>query len=129
MRRLSFERLCTVTAVIWAALALTLLLWPAVIHWLFAIGSDDATDVMSRRAGVLFAGLATIVWVARTAADCALRRSICLGFAVAMGGMACLGLIEYLRDSVSIGIWVAIIVELGFTGAIPQFLARSALSS
>lgn len=86
MTRISFHQLCTLTAAIWAMLALTLLVWPAVIHWLFAIDSVASTDIMSRRAGVLFAGLATIVWMARTAPDSPLRRSICFGFSVAMGG-------------------------------------------
>ena len=116
MGRISFDQLCIATAAIWAILALTLQLWPAVIHWLFAISSDVSTDTMSRRAGVLFAGLATIVWSIRNASDSAVRRSVCLGFLVAMGGMASLGMIEFMRGVVGIGIWIAIVVELGFAG-------------
>lgn len=121
MTRISFHQLCTLTAAIWAMLALTLLVWPAVIHWLFAIDSVASTDIMSRRAGVLFAGFATIVWMARTAPDSPLRRSICFGFSVAMGGMACLGLIEFMRGAVGIGVWLAIIVEVAFAAIYLQF--------
>lgn len=120
-RSLGFSALAGLIAATFAALSLTLLVWPAVIHWLFQITSDPATDVMSRRAAVLFAGLATLMWQARGADDCPLRRSICLCIGGAMAGLALLGLIEFLRGGVGGGIWLAIAVELLFTMHLIRF--------
>lgn len=121
MKPLRFETVGRIIAATFAALGVTLLVWPAVIHWLFQIPSDAATDVMSRRAAMLFAGLATLMWQARLAEDSALRRSVCLSVSVALAGLAIVGLAELLRGAVGAGIFLAIAVELAFVAALLPF--------
>ncbi|MEQ6203876.1 hypothetical protein ABMC88_12540 [Sulfitobacter sp. HNIBRBA2951] len=87
------------------------------IHWLFQVASDPATDVMSRRAAMLFAGLATLMWQARLAEDSPLRRSLCLGVSVALAGLAILGVAELVRGAVGAGIGV----ELVFAAVLLSF--------
>lgn len=121
MTPLRFETVGGIIAATFAALSLTLLVWPEVIHWLFQIASDPATDVMSRRAAMLFAGLATLMWQARLAEDSPLRRSLCLGVSVALAGLAILGVAELVRGAVGAGIVLAIGVVLVFAAVLLSF--------
>jgi hypothetical protein len=100
-----------------AALCLTLLLIPGLIHWLFQIASDPATIVMSRRAAMLFLGLSIIVWRSRNETASPLRQTVCFGVSAAMGGLLCLGLIEFINGTVGIGIALAVVTELFFAAA------------
>lgn len=126
MTPLRFETVGGIIAATFAALSGALLVWPAVIHWLFQIASDPATDVMSRRAAMLFAGLATLMWQTRLAEDSPLRRSVCLSVSVALAGLAIVGLAELLRGAVGAGIFLAIAVELVFVAALLPFWRATA---
>lgn len=117
----SFSHLGLLAGVVMVGLSLTLLCAPGLIHWLFQIDSMSGTDVMSRRAAMLFAGLAVIVLQTRHAAPHPLRQSISLGIAVTMGGLICVGLFEFMRGTVGIGIWLAIAAELFFVSAYWRF--------
>lgn len=125
-RQVAFVDLCTLIAATFTALSATLLVWPALVHWLFQISSDPATDLMSRRAGVLFAGLAVLIWNARLERDSPLRRNVCLALIIAMGGMALLGSIEFLRGAMGIGVLIAIAVELFFAARLFPFYRGAA---
>lgn len=103
------------------ALSLTLLFWPALIHWMFQISSDAATDVMSRRAAMLFAGLTAVVWSARTAQQSELRQGICFGLIISLSGLAMIGLFELLSGNVGLGIFLAIAVEVYFVAHLVRF--------
>jgi hypothetical protein len=120
-RDLDFPTLFTLITAVFGTLSVTLLLWPAVIHWLFQITSDPATDVMSRRAAMLFAGLSFIVWQARTAPDSLLRQGICFGVIVGLGGLAMIGCIELISGTVGIGITLAVIAELYLVAHLVRF--------
>lgn len=120
-RDLDFPTLFTLITAVFGTLSVTLLLWPAVIHWLFQITSDPATDVMSRRAAMLFAGLSVIVWQARTAPDSPLRQGICFGVIVGLGGLAMIGCIELISGTVGIGITLAVIAELYLVAHLVRF--------
>ncbi len=98
-----------------AALSLTLLIAPAIVHWLFQIDSGAATDIMSRRAAMLFAGLATITFLARDTDSTEVQRVVSAGITVTMAGLAVLGFVEWIRGAVGVGIFLAIAVELVFT--------------
>ncbi|MGJ8626521.1 MAG: hypothetical protein ACSHXB_06130 [Sulfitobacter sp.] len=118
----NYADLSIVAALVTAALFLCLLLQPGIIHWLFDITSEQATDLMSRRAGVLFLGLAIIIFQARRAPQSPLRRGITLGIAVMMTGLALLGMAEYFRGAAGMGIWLAICVEVIFAVLYGRFL-------
>jgi hypothetical protein len=116
-----YARLGLLAGGVMAALSVTLLLVPGLIHWLFQIDSSTGTDVMSGRAAMLFAGLAVITLQTRNAPAGPQRQSISLGIAVTMGGLACVGLYDFLRGAVGLGIWLAILAELFFVTAYMRF--------
>lgn len=118
----SYADLSIITSLVMCGLFLCLLLLPGIIHWLFGITSEPATDLMSRRAGILFLGLTIIVFQARHAEQSPLRRGISLGITVMMTAMAALGVVEYLRGQVGLGIWLAIGIEVIFAVLYARFL-------
>ncbi len=111
---MTFELLCRFSFAIFAALALTLLVAPGVIHWLFAIDSGAAADIMSRRAAMLFAGLAVLMFLGGSTTSLEVQHLVSAVAVVTMVGLAVLGLVEWLRGAVGIGIWLAIGVEVFF---------------
>ena len=111
---MTFELLNRLTFAILAALCLTLLVAPGVIHWLFAIDSGAATDIMSRRAAMLFAGLATLVFLGGSTTNLEVQHLVSAVIVVAMAGLFALGLVEWLRGAVGFGIWLALVVEAFF---------------
>ena len=111
----------TASAVMFS-ICVTLLLVPSVIHWLFQIDSTTGSDVMSRRAAMLFLGLAVIVYRTRDATDAAARRTVCTAIICTMGGLALVGFFDYMRGTVGIGIWLAIVVEVVMVAGFARFL-------
>jgi len=118
----SYADLSMTAALVMGGLFLCLLLLPGIIHWLFGIASEPSTDLMSRRAGMLFLGLAIIVFQARDAPQSPLRRAITLGITVMMAALALLGMAEYYRGQAGLGIWIAICVEVIFAALYARFL-------
>ncbi len=118
----SYHDLSITAFIITGVLFLCLLLAPGLIHWLFSIPSEPATDFMSRRAGVLFLGLSIITFQARHAPQTQLRRGISLGISVMMASLALLGTAEYFRGHTGIGIWLAIVTEAIFAVQYARFL-------
>lgn len=108
---MTFELLNRLAFAILIALCLTLLLAPGVVHWLFAIDSGAGADIMSRRAAMLFAGLATMALLAGGSTSLEVQHIVSAAFAVTMAGLLVLGLFEWLRGAVGVGIWLALIVE------------------
>lgn len=69
---------------------------------------------MSHRAAMLFAGFSYLGWQARLLPSSDATRAIFMSFAVSMGGLAVLGVVEFLRGAVGVGIALAIVAELFF---------------
>ncbi|MEP5153026.1 hypothetical protein [Planktotalea sp.] len=124
MTLFSQKSICTLAAAICAALCLTLMFIPGLIFWLFQMAHDVGGVLISRRAAMLFAGLSILAWLARDLAPSEGTRAIFISFAVAMGGLALLGVYEYIQGNVGIGIALAIAAEAFFVGAFLR-LARS----
>lgn len=99
------------------SLFLTLMVVPGVVYWLFDIPTSDTADFMSRRAAILFLGLAIVISLSRNEANTNLRRSVSLGAAVLMGSLAILGGVEFFRGAAGAGIWLAILTETFFSAA------------
>lgn len=118
----SYADLTFIAALFSGLLFLVLLFMPWLVHLLFNIASDPATDLMSRRAGVLFLGLGVIAFQARNAPQSSLRRAISLGFAIMWAGLALLGLMEFSRGLAGLGIWVAIVIETVLAALYFRFL-------
>jgi len=113
---MTFRTACLGTSIIWGALCLTLLLWPALVFWLFQIETSPSTVFMTRRAAMLFLGLATLMFVVKDTADVIAQRAVSAAAIAGMGGLAILGLFEFMRGDAGIGIWIAILVEVGLVG-------------
>jgi hypothetical protein len=112
-----------------AALSATHLLTPGLMTWLFGIAPDVSAHVMARRAGVLFFLLACLFFIVRSADAAPLRRRISGVTAAAMGGLAVLGLVEFLFGRVGPGILLPVAAETGIAAlflphALPRALPR-----
>lgn len=91
-----------------------LFLAPELIYWIFGLIGNDVSDLMARRAAMMFMGLAAIIFLSRNAEPSQLRQSLCLGLAIMMGALAIIGIFEFLRGAVGVGIWFAITTEIAF---------------
>lgn len=111
---MTYEFVTRLAFVATLALCLTLLFVPGLIFWLFHITDDPSALVLARRAAMLFLGLSAISFMAMDAAEAETRKAISVGFLVTMTGLAVLGLVELVRGTVGIGIWLAIFVEIFF---------------
>lgn len=110
MPLLSFRHVTLISFLISGALSAGMLLLPVAFFWLFGLDQDVAATVMLRRCGVLFAGLAVILWGARRARG-ASQVTFARGMFLMMGLMALLGLAELAFGRVGPGVLVAVITE------------------
>ena len=122
-------RTCQVAAIILTALSATLLFIPGLIFWLFNMAYEDGGVIFARRAAMLFAGLAFLVWKARALPRTAATDAIFQAFMVLMAGLACVGLFEFLRGGVGIGIFLAIVVEVFFVIAFARLVGAQGAAS
>jgi hypothetical protein len=95
-------------------LFICLLLAPSLIYWIFGLDGNEVSDLIARRAAMMFMGLSAIICLSRNAEPSQLRQSLCLGLAIMMGALAIIGIFEFLRGIVGVGIWLAIITEIAF---------------
>lgn len=108
---LNFNIVSLSTAFIATALCIALLFAPEIIFRLFTIEEDSSAFFIGRRTAMLFLGIAVLSWVGRNAAHSESRQAICLGLAVSMFALALMGIAEYIRGFVGIGIFLAVVTE------------------
>ncbi len=108
---INYKIVSLLSSIIFFTLFMSLLLYPESIFWLFQIEGNESAYFISRRASMLFLGYALITYFSRFAENTELRQAIILGLALAMFGLALLGLFEFLRGYVGIGIFLAISAE------------------
>lgn len=113
---MSFQRMCLVVSVVFATLCLTLLFWPGLVYWLFQIEGNSLGDFLAKRAAMLFAGLTMLSFLARQSQSAEVHRLVSASIGTAMGGMALLGVSEWIWGMAGPGILLAVAVELGFAG-------------
>ncbi len=111
---MTFRLLNQAATLLCLILSATLIFLPELIYFIFSLTGDAVGDFLAKRAGMLFLGLATLLYFSRNAEASSARSAISLGLAVAMGGLALLGSYEYFRGYAGVGIWLAIITEAGF---------------
>ncbi|WP_439142366.1 hypothetical protein [Planktotalea sp.] len=116
---LSPTRLCQLAALIFAALCVTLLFIPGLFFWLFQMENDAGGAILAARAAMLFAGFSYLTWSARALTPSPARRAIFRSVAVAMAGLALVGVLAFVRGEVGGGIALAIVTEVFF---VAQFL-------
>lgn len=113
---MTFKFLALALVALTSVLALLLLLVPASVMTLFAIDSGDAAAFLGRRAGVLFASQGVMWFLARNAPPSAARQALLIGVTIMMGGLACLGIGEFLRGFAGPGILLAAATEAFYAG-------------
>lgn len=106
--------MCLLAAFVFSALSVVLLLVPQVIFWLFGMETDTSGVIISRRAAMLFAGLAFLAWTVRNAPQSAATQAIFYSFAITLAGLAALGCIEFMNGNVGPGIALAVVTETIF---------------
>jgi hypothetical protein len=109
---LNYKSVSTVTAFIAFILFLILLVAPVIIFMLFQVQGNESAFFISRRAAMLFLGIASFLWLGRNAIHSELRQAICVGLSLSMFALAVLGIFEFIRGFVGIGIFVAVSTEI-----------------
>ena len=111
---MTFRSINQAASLLCAILSVALIFLPELIYFLFNITGDAVGNFLAKRAGMLFLGLATLLYFSRNIEASSARSAISLGLVVAMGGLALLGAYEYFRGYAGIGMWLAIITETTF---------------
>ncbi len=121
---MTFKALATAATALCAILAAVLLIAPNLIYSIFQIPAQDSADFMSRRAAMLFLGIAVMCSTFRLVQDPAAIRAFSAGMVIMMAGLAGVGLFEFARGFAGPGIFLAIVTEilfvLGFTRFVKQ---------
>ncbi len=111
---MTFRFINLAASVVCAILGVVLIFLPDLIYFIFSLTGDAVGDFLAKRAGMLFFGFATLLYLSRNTQDLNARSAISWGLVVAMGGLAMLGAYEYFRGYVGVGIWLAIVTEISF---------------
>ena len=111
---MSFEILNKLAFAVTAALCVVLLFAPSIVYWLFSIEASEAADFIARRTAMLFAGLSVLTLITSETDSDEVRQAVSLSLAIAMSGLAVLGVVELLRGAAGFGILLAVAAELFF---------------
>lgn len=112
------------TALLFAALCLGLLLRPQVFVAVFGLDPSVGAEVMARRSGMIFAGLAPLFLTLSGQADPGLQRGVARASFVMLAGLALLGLGELFHGRVGFGALIPVGLESGFAGLYAAVLLR-----
>ncbi len=121
---MTFRSINLAASLVCIALSAILIFLPELIYFLFSLNGADIGDFLARRAGMLFLGLVTLLYLSRDAKASPTRTAIAAGLAVAFTGLALLGAYEYFRGYAGAGIWLAIITETCFAIAYTYVLRK-----
>lgn len=107
-----FSTISILSASVSFVLFVLLLVFPQPIYSLFNVEGNASAYFFTRRAALLFLGLAIIAFLSRNALHSTSRQAICLGIGMTMLTLCLLGAIEYFRGFVGVGIFAAMAGEL-----------------
>lgn len=108
----NFKTLNIITAVICIALFLFLIFIPELVFQLFGASGNDTAYIVARRTSMFFLGYAIIAFYSRTAPPSMIRQAISLGIAISMLGLSILGIFEYNRGTVGVGVFLSVSIEI-----------------
>ena len=109
---LTFRNVNLLSTLVAFNLFVVLLFAPQLIFSLFGLEGNPPAYFLSRRAAMLFLGLATLAFTSRNAAHSEARQSIMAAVGVTMAALAILGVAELARGYAGPGIFLAIGGEL-----------------
>ena len=112
MPTVSYRLASCVCAAAFMAIAFTLVMTPGWIYTLFALAPTETGDVLAKRAAILFAGLTFLLLVTSGHGSSETRTAIAMSVALTLVGLLLLGMMEWCRNTVGHGIWLAIGAEL-----------------
>ncbi|WP_424974966.1 hypothetical protein [Dinoroseobacter sp. S124A] len=118
MMVLSYRLAARIAGGVFAVLCATLILVPEVILWLFDLAGAASAEVLAKRAGILFLGLALVLFLTQAHGPNPTRKAVQQAGAVMLCAMAVLGAAEWLQDGVGPGIWLAILAEILLAGVL-----------
>jgi hypothetical protein len=95
----SFQVFARAMAGLTTVLGAVLLVSPESIITLFGMEQAVAASVLGRRAAMLFAGYAAMLWSVSSAPHSVARQAILRGIATFMCGLACAGVFEFVRGT------------------------------
>jgi hypothetical protein len=107
-----FRSLALGSALLAGCLAFLLIAAPSVFVWMWQIEPGSGTDMVARRCGALFAGIAVILYRVRASGPGPERDAIAIGFAVGCVLLAVTGLQALYSGVAGLGILLAVAVEL-----------------
>lgn len=109
---MSFNILAIVTSVVGLLLGLGWLFAGHLLLRRWRIEANPVALLVGRRIGAVYVGLATIMFLARTAPPSEVRSSLCVGALIFCTLLALLGLFEFKRGRVGPGMLSSVVVEL-----------------
>lgn len=121
---MSFSVLNRAAAGVLVALAMALVFLPGVLYGMFGLEVNPLGGFVSRRTAMFMLGAAVLLWLTARSADAQTRRAVAVSMVVTFGGLALMGLGEFLRGFAGPGIFVAIVTETFFTFGYLRLLLR-----
>lgn len=111
---LSFKIASTMAAALCGFLCLTLLLIPDLIYWLFDLVASNTSNLLAKRAAMLFLGFVTLLVMARNTRNQEVVSAVSFSMITAFAGLVVVGIYEYVAGVAGPGIWLAIAGEAFF---------------
>ena len=110
--KLKFKSVATVSALVFFALALTLVFAPTRIVGDWGLDVTLSVEVVCRRAGALFAGVAVMLFSARNAEPSVARSALVNGIMAVCVLLTGLGLYELNAGNVTARILIPVVIEV-----------------
>lgn len=101
---------------VFVVLSLVLLFTPHMVSVVFDFESAVGTEIIARRAGILFAGLAYLALSTAMHPQSGTKDRIDQAIVLLLVGLAVLGAIEWMNGRVGLGVWTAIGTEVLLAG-------------
>ncbi|MEL7282751.1 MAG: hypothetical protein AAGK79_20540 [Pseudomonadota bacterium] len=97
---------------VFVILSLVLFFTPHIVPAVFDLESTVSTEIIAKRAGILFAGLAYLSFSTAVHPRSATKDRIDQAIVLLLLGLAILGAIEWMNGRVGLGVWMAIGTEI-----------------
>jgi hypothetical protein len=108
----AFKIVSVLAAALYAALFVSLLVFPASSCRGFGLTVSDSLILLARRASMLMLGFSALAFLSRNAQPSPLRRAISFAVGINMAGFAASGTYELLRGALAQTMWGAVAVEV-----------------
>lgn len=115
---MSFRSVAITSAILCFALTLAIGGFSPLLLDTWGLSSALSSEVVARRAAMLFLGLGTTLWMARNEPPSPTRTAVSVGFAITCFSLAILGVAELAAAHVGLGILLPAAVEIAIGTAL-----------